>query len=423
MPSRHRPPTGVTSRNAGGNLSGLKDRGGANGPQGRADARPLEGPDGRASHPAPPAEAPLKPRCTRGMWRSARAWCRSPATTCRCSTRPASSPSTTGRASRPACSTCRTWARRSSVGADHADRCARARGAGSGRHRQPRARPAALHPAPRRERRHPRRPDGDAPADPAEDGVCAGRQRRHQGGGLRASRRACRPACGSRRRPRACRPAGAAAPRRSGRLAPEARPIGFMSGDRRASTASTATSRAPAIPARTASRSPARPTRRRAIGALLADPSVKPIGLGARDSLRLEAGLCLYGHDIDTTTSPVEAGLDLVDPEAPPRGGRLPRRERIQREIAEGPARLRVGIKPEGRAPAREGTEIRARRARGRHRHLRAASARASTGRSPWAMSRPAPRRPGTRFISWCAASRCRRSLPMPFVPPHRYKR
>ena len=59
---------------------------------------------------------------------------------------------------------------------------------------------------------------------------------------------------------------------------------------------------------------------------LLSEPSVKPIGLGARDSLRLEAGLCLYGHDIDTTTSPVEAALDLVDPEAAARGGRISRR-------------------------------------------------------------------------------------------------
>ncbi len=61
--------------------------------------------------------------------------------------------------------------------------------------------------------------------------------------------------------------------------------------------------------------------------ALLAEPEVKPIGLGARDSLRLEAGLCLYGHDIDETTSPVEADLAVRDPETPPRGGRLSRRE------------------------------------------------------------------------------------------------
>jgi aminomethyltransferase len=92
---------------------------------------------------------------------------------------------------------------------------------------------------------------------------------------------------------------------------------------------------------------------------LLSEPSVKLIGLGARDSLRLEAGLCLYGHDIDTTTSPVEAALTWSIQKRRRAEGGFPGAERIQREIAQGPARLRVGIKPDGRAPAREGTEIR----------------------------------------------------------------
>ncbi|HZH51395.1 MAG TPA: glycine cleavage system aminomethyltransferase GcvT [Microvirga sp.] len=92
--------------------------------------------------------------------------------------------------------------------------------------------------------------------------------------------------------------------------------------------------------------------------ALLADPEVKPIGLGARDSLRLEAGLCLYGHDIDTTTSPIEAGLNWSIQKRRREEGGFPGAERIQREIKEGPARVRVGIRPEGRAPAREGTVI-----------------------------------------------------------------
>lgn len=91
---------------------------------------------------------------------------------------------------------------------------------------------------------------------------------------------------------------------------------------------------------------------------LLSEPSVKLIGLGARDSLRLEAGLCLYGHDIDTTTSPVEAALTWSIQKRRRTEGGFPGAERIQCEIAQGPARLRVGIKPEGRAPAREGTEI-----------------------------------------------------------------
>ncbi|SCY89179.1 glycine cleavage system aminomethyltransferase GcvT [Microvirga guangxiensis] len=91
---------------------------------------------------------------------------------------------------------------------------------------------------------------------------------------------------------------------------------------------------------------------------LLADPEVKPIGLGARDSLRLEAGLCLYGHDIDTTTSPIEAGLNWSIQKRRREEGGFPGAARIQREVKEGAARVRIGILPEGRAPAREGTVI-----------------------------------------------------------------
>jgi aminomethyltransferase len=91
---------------------------------------------------------------------------------------------------------------------------------------------------------------------------------------------------------------------------------------------------------------------------LLADPEVKPIGLGARDSLRLEAGLCLYGHDIDTTTSPIEAGLIWSIQKRRREEGGFPGAERVQREIREGAARVRVGLRPEGRAPAREGAII-----------------------------------------------------------------
>jgi aminomethyltransferase len=91
---------------------------------------------------------------------------------------------------------------------------------------------------------------------------------------------------------------------------------------------------------------------------LLAEPEVAPIGLGARDSLRLEAGLCLYGHDIDETTSPVEAGLAWSIGARRRASGGFPGAARIQRELASGVARRRVGLKPEGRVPAREGTEI-----------------------------------------------------------------
>jgi aminomethyltransferase len=91
---------------------------------------------------------------------------------------------------------------------------------------------------------------------------------------------------------------------------------------------------------------------------LLTDPEVKPIGLGARDSLRLEAGLCLYGHDIDETTSPVEADLVWSIGKRRRSEGGFIGAKRVLAEIAAGPKRKRVGVKPEGRAPAREGTVI-----------------------------------------------------------------
>ncbi|MDP3739966.1 MAG: glycine cleavage system aminomethyltransferase GcvT [Hyphomonadaceae bacterium] len=91
---------------------------------------------------------------------------------------------------------------------------------------------------------------------------------------------------------------------------------------------------------------------------LLADPRVKPIGLGARDSLRLEAGMCLYGHDIDTTKSPIEASLAWTVSKARRERGDFPGAQRILKELKEGAHAKRVGIKPLGRAPAREGTEI-----------------------------------------------------------------
>ena len=95
---------------------------------------------------------------------------------------------------------------------------------------------------------------------------------------------------------------------------------------------------------------------------LLAMAEVLPIGLGARDSLRLEAGLCLYGHDLDETVSPVEAGLNWAIQKSRRSGGSraggFPGAERILRELVEGPSRLRVGLRPEGRAPMREGTAL-----------------------------------------------------------------
>ena len=91
---------------------------------------------------------------------------------------------------------------------------------------------------------------------------------------------------------------------------------------------------------------------------LLADERVKPIGLGARDSLRLEAGLCLYGNDMDTSRTPVEASLTWLIQKVRRERGDFPGAAKILNQIAEKPAEKLVGIRPKDRAPAREGTEI-----------------------------------------------------------------
>ncbi|WP_284126609.1 glycine cleavage system aminomethyltransferase GcvT [Parerythrobacter aestuarii] len=91
---------------------------------------------------------------------------------------------------------------------------------------------------------------------------------------------------------------------------------------------------------------------------LCGEPEVKPIGLGARDSLRLEAGLPLYGHDLSPETSPIEAGLIFGINKRRRTEGGYPGADRINREIAQGTARKWVGLKLEGRMPAREGAEV-----------------------------------------------------------------
>lgn len=97
-------------------------------------------------------------------------------------------------------------------------------------------------------------------------------------------------------------------------------------------------------------------------GALLAEEDVMPIGLGARDSLRLEAGMCLYGSDIDTATTPVEAGLSWaiqgVRRAGGARAGGFPGSDVILEQLTAGPSRLRVGLKAEGRAPVRGGAVL-----------------------------------------------------------------
>ena len=96
--------------------------------------------------------------------------------------------------------------------------------------------------------------------------------------------------------------------------------------------------------------------------ALLDESEVLPIGLGARDSLRLEAGLCLYGHDIDTSTTPVEGALQWSIQNSRRNGGAraggFPGADKILAQLETGAPRRRVGLKPEGRAPVREGAAL-----------------------------------------------------------------
>ncbi|WP_299720744.1 glycine cleavage system aminomethyltransferase GcvT [Tardiphaga sp.] len=99
--------------------------------------------------------------------------------------------------------------------------------------------------------------------------------------------------------------------------------------------------------------------RAEALAGALLEAGVGAIGLGARDSLRLEAGLCLYGHDIDTTTTPVEAGLSWSIQKSRRSGGARAGgflgAEKILAQLDHGAPRKRIGLQPEGRAPVREG--------------------------------------------------------------------
>jgi aminomethyltransferase len=98
------------------------------------------------------------------------------------------------------------------------------------------------------------------------------------------------------------------------------------------------------------------------VKSLLENSDMLPIGLGARDSLRLEAGLCLYGHDIDTTTTPVEGALEWSIQKSRRHGGAraggFPGADKILTQFEQGAPRRRVGLKPEGRAPVREGAAL-----------------------------------------------------------------
>ena len=91
---------------------------------------------------------------------------------------------------------------------------------------------------------------------------------------------------------------------------------------------------------------------------LLAEPEVEPAGLGARDSLRLESGLCLYGHDLSNETDPAEADLGWAIQKSRREDRHFPGADRILAGLKEGPSRIRAGFKLQGKAPAREGAEI-----------------------------------------------------------------
>jgi aminomethyltransferase len=136
---------------------------------------------------------------------------------------------------------------------------------------------------------------------------------------------------------------------------------------------------------------------------LLAEPEVAPIGLGARDTLRLEAGLCLYGHDIDETTTPIEAGLAWTIGKRRQTGGGFPGAAIILRQLAEGPARKRVGIRPDSRAPARTGPRLSMHRRFGQPSHSGASarrSARRRDGHVVLSIARRAPRSPSSSAMS-----------------------
>ena len=164
-------------------------------------------------------------------------------------------------------------------------------------------------------------------------------------------------------------------------------------------------------------------------GELLANVEVLPIGLGARDSLRLEAGLCLYGHDIDTSTTPVEAALQWSIQKsrrkAGARAGGFPGADVILPQLENGASRHRVGLRPEGRAPAREGAPLFADEASSRPIGAVTSGGFGPSLNAPVAMGYlPSPHAvPGSIVFAEVRGQRLPlRVSPMPFLP-HSYKR
>jgi aminomethyltransferase len=152
---------------------------------------------------------------------------------------------------------------------------------------------------------------------------------------------------------------------------------------------------------------------------LCAQPEVKPIGLGARDSLRLEAGLPLYGHDLDTNIDPVSADLGFAISKRRRAEGGFPGADRILKYLAEGAPTKRVGFAVEGRLPAREGAEVFAGDTRV---GTITSGGFAPTVGAPIAMGYvdAAHAAPGTRLEIEVRGKRLAATVtPMPFVPHH----
>jgi len=155
---------------------------------------------------------------------------------------------------------------------------------------------------------------------------------------------------------------------------------------------------------------------------LLNEPEALPIGLGARDSLRLEAGLCLYGHDLNEDIDPVSANLVWSIGKRRKADRDFPAAEKILKLLSDGPREKRIGIRPEGRAPAREGAAIADKTGRIIGRVTSGGFGPSAMRRWPWVTSRRRSRRTARRSTWSCAGTAPGAVAPMPFVP-HRYKR
>jgi aminomethyltransferase len=156
---------------------------------------------------------------------------------------------------------------------------------------------------------------------------------------------------------------------------------------------------------------------------LMAEPEVRAIGLGARDSLRLEAGLCLHGHDIDASTNPVEADLTWAMQKRRRLEGGFPGADVVLAALRDGPSRKRVGLRPTGRAPAREGCEIQSADGQPIGRITSGGFGPSADGPVAMGYVDQGQAAPGTSVnLIVRGEARPATIVPMPFVP-HRYKR